>query len=163
MFRLVPRNAALGGLLGRRSAWLRNAKNPKRTRIQKCEPTGSARTGRSGRRSGWPSDALGQITDKTFDCPVAARLAAWRLGAPPLSGVDSILEAVWPCTGVREKGKASPGLIQALQSLPLPAFGASALRNVGDRRRKAQKTQMLRLPRFFQPTPAPPNFCLCTS
>jgi hypothetical protein len=50
---------------------------------------------------------------------------------------------------LREKGKASLGLIKALQSLPLPVFVASALRNVGDRRRKPQKPETLRLPRFF--------------
>lgn len=112
---------------------------------------GQAGPSRRGRRCESPTPHSGQIADKTLDCSVAARLAAWRLGRPPLSGFDSILGAVWPGTGVREKGKASLGLIQALQSLPLPVFGASALRNIGDRRRKHKKTQTQRLPRprFF--------------
>lgn len=47
---------------------------------------------------------------------------ARHLGRPPLLGFDSIEDAGWPGTGLWEKGKASLGLIQALQSLPLPVF-----------------------------------------
>jgi hypothetical protein len=107
---------------------------------------GQSGPSRRGRRCESPTPHAGQIADKSLDCSVAASLAAWRLGRPPLSGFDSILGAVWPGTGVREKGKASPGLIQALQSLPLPVFGASALRNVGDRRRKHKRRRRCACP-----------------
>jgi hypothetical protein len=81
---------------------------------------------------------LGQMTDQSFDWDIAATLAARHLGRPPLLGVDSTEDAGWPGTGLWKKGKASLGLIQALQSLPLPVFVASALRNVDDRRRNTK-------------------------
>lgn len=67
---------------------------------------------------------LAQMTDQSFDCDIAATLVARHLGRPPLLGFDSIEEAGWPGTGLWKKGKASLGLIQALQSLPLPVFVA---------------------------------------
>ena len=132
--------------------------------MQKCELAA---------RNGWPERApagrewghLGPMTDQIFDCDIAATLVAGHLGKPPLLGFDSTEDAGWPRTGLWKKGKASPGLIQALQSLPLPVFVASALRNVDDRRRKHKKsTETLRLPRVFQTSICPSEiFCLCTS
>jgi hypothetical protein len=102
---------------------------------------------------------LGPMTDQSFDCDIAATLVAGHLGRPPLLGFDSTEDAGWPGTGLWKKGKASPGLIQALQSLPLPVFVASALRNVDDRRRNTKSLlETLRLPRVFQPASAPPKF-----
>jgi hypothetical protein len=130
------------------SARLRNAKEAKGTRKQKCEPGVSKGESPHAQLSAQRRHTR-RIPDQSFDCHVAALLAPWRLGRPPLWGVDSILGRVWPGTGLREKGKASLGLIQPLQSLPLPVVAASALRNVGDRRTKLRKIETLRLPRFF--------------
>ena len=75
----------------------------------------------------------------------------WRLGRPPLFRFDSTLRAVWPGTGVREKGKSvtradSSAAVFAVS----PVVVASALRDSGDRRRRPQNpAQTLRLPRFF--------------
>jgi hypothetical protein len=81
---------------------------------------------------------LGPMTDQSFDCDIAATLVAGHLGKPPLLGFDSTEDAGWPGTGLWKKGKALPGLIQALQSLPLLVFVASAFRNVDDGRRKTK-------------------------
>jgi hypothetical protein len=78
------------------------------------------------------------MTDQSFDLDIAATLAARHLGRPPLLGFDSTEDAGLPGTGLWKKGKASLGLIQALQSLPLLVFVASALRNVDDRRRNTK-------------------------
>jgi hypothetical protein len=130
--------------------------------MQKCEP--AARNGRPGRvPAGREWGHLGPMTDQSFDCDIAATLVAGHLGRPPLLGFDSTEDAGWPGTGLWKKGKASPGLIQALQSLPLPVFVASALRNVDDRRRNTKSLlRRCACPEFFNQHLPLRNFCLCT-
>ena len=68
---------------------------------------------------------VGRSVDETFDSAVAQNLASWYLGKPPLRDDDSTEDAALPGTGLWKKGKASPGLIKALQSLPHRVFVAS--------------------------------------
>lgn len=153
-----------GGLLGSAPARLRNAKETSATRMQKCEPAAQKKCRSERALAGREWRHLGPMTDQSFDCHIAAALVAGHLGRPPLLGFDSTEEAGWPGTGLWKKGKASLGLIQALQSLPLPVFVASALRNVDDSRRSTKSLlRRCACPEFFNQHLPLRNFCLCTS